>query len=864
MKRTISIISATVVLLSTTIAAAKPASASNSDEFIAQLSALVSSAASDDYIGALNLTIGSDTMTLDGEQLKIDNEGSVPVIENDSTLLPIRGVAEAIGVEVDYYAPTQTVSLCSAETEVTMQLGSAEIEINGETSQMPVEAKLVNDRTLIPLRAAAEALGCDVSWDGTDQTIMLTRPYQTKRVIVQSENADTANASAVIKGDDITIMQFDTETQARECVKANEDKGFIAEPDYVYKADSLSWGTDKISAPQYYNTYAGEQSDLIVAVIDSGLDSSHSCFRNKVVSGYDFYRNDNTPDDEYGHGTHVASTIADVTAGFNKIKIMPLKTADTNGDSYSSLVNAALNYAAEHGAKVVNLSLGGYHDSATQRKGVENAMSHGVTVVASAGNDNINIANKFFSPACIPGVVAVSAVDSNNKKASFSNYGNGIIDIAAPGVGINGAAIGGGTTVKNGTSMATPHITGAIALIRSVNPGYSSTDAINALKGATSDLGNSSYYGAGIANLGNLVPYSPPKSDISVNTLDARNISQTNATVYGSASYSGTRPSEVGLYFGTSSGNLKKVAHESINFTKNPFDIWYDLNDEAGQYLSPGITYYYQFYAIQNGTETRGGINSFTTVAPESANMSVTTGGADSITATNATVRGGASYSGTRPSEVGLYFGTSPDNMTIVARDYIDFKKNPFDIWYDLNSEAGQYLSANTTYYYRIYGIQNGVEIDGETKSFTTSGGGSGGGNSYTAYVVNTGGDTLAINSIPQRGNQIGEIPMGAALTVYPDRTSGNWYWVEYNGISGYSYKDYISANPASNTRIGVIHGTDGSLAINRRPQKGDQIGAIPEGASVTVYPDKTSGNWYWVEYNGVSGYSYKDYIALQ
>lgn len=757
MKKTISIIAATTILLSTNMASAEPIHTSNSDKFIAQLSALVSSTASDDYIGSLNLTIGSDTMTLDGEQLKIDSEGSVPIMENDTTLLPIRGIAEAIGAEVDYYAPSQTVSLCSEETTVTMHLGSAEIEINGETSQMPVEAKLVNDRTLIPLRAAAEVLGCDVSWDGTDQTIMLTRPYQTKRVIVHSENADTTNSSTVIKSDNITIMQFDTETQARECVKANENKGFIAEPDYVYKADSLSWGTDRISAPQYYNKYADEQSDLIVAVIDSGLDSSHSCFRNKTVNGYDFYRNDNTPEDENGHGTHVASTIADVTAGFNKIKIMPLKTADINGNSYSTLLNAALNYAVEHGAKVVNLSLGGYHDDVMQRKGVENAISHGVTVVAAAGNENVNIANNFFSPACIPGVVAVSAVDSNNQKASFSNYGNEIIDIAAPGVRVNGAAIGGGTTIKSGTSMATPHIAGAIALIRSANPGYSSTDAINALKGAASNLGNSAYYGAGVANLGNLVPYSPPKSDISVNTLDARNISQTNATVYGSASYSGTRPSEVGLYFGTSPDSMKKVAHESINFSKNPFDIWYDLNNEAGQYLS-----------------------------------------------------------------------------------------------------------ANTTYYYRVYGIQNGVETDGETKSFTTLRDNSGGENSYTAYVVNTGGDTLAINSIPQKGNQIGEIPVGAALTVYPGRTSGNWYWVEYNGISGYSYKDYISANPYLGTRIGIVHDTDGSLAINSKPQKGNQIGIIPEGAFVTVYTDKTSGNWYWVEYTGVSGYSYKDYIALQ
>lgn len=753
MKKIASVILAVLMSVPTTVVMAETHT-DIEDEYLSQLSELISSTEDENYIGSLNLTIGSDTMTLDGEKIKIDNEGSVPIIENDTTLLPIRSVAEAIGATVEYSAPTQTVSLFNTDTEVNMQLGSTEIEINGSTQQMPVEAKVVNDRTLIPLRAATEALGCDVSWDGTNQTIMLTRPYQTKRVVVHSENADTTNASVVIKGDDITIMQFDTETQARESVIANEAKGFTAEPDYVYKADSLSWGTDRINAPKYYNSYAGKQSDLTVAVIDSGLDSSHSCFRNKVVSGYDFYNNDSTPNDDNGHGTHVASTIADVTAGFDKVKIMPLKTSGSDGNSYSTLINAALNYAVEHGAKVANLSFGGYHDDATQRKGIENAISHGVTVVAAAGNDNVDISTQFFSPACIPGVVTVAALDSNNKKASFSNYGNGIIDIAAPGVSINGAAIGGGTTVKHGTSMATPHAAGVIALIRSANPNYSSTDAVNSMKNSASNLGNSTYYGAGIPNLANLVSGTPAKDSITVNTLDARSVSQTNASLYGSASYSGTRPSEVGLYFGTSSDNLKKVAHESINFSKNPFDIWYDLN-----------------------------------------------------------------------------------------------------------SEAGQYLSENTTYYYRIYGVQSGTEVSGETKAFTTSGGTDR--DSYTAYVVNT-GDSLAINSIPKAGNKIGEIPEGAALTVYPGKTSGNWYWVEYNGVSGYSYKDYISPNPNSNTRTGIISGTDGSLVINSKPQKGNQIGLIPEGASCTVYTDKTSGNWYWVKYNGVSGYSYKDYIVLQ
>lgn len=855
MKGRITLLAVSMALCANTAIAADSVNTTEAEDYLSELSALISSTDNDSYIGYLNLTIGSDTMVLDGERLKIDDDGSVPIIENDTTLLPIRGVAEAIGADVDYQDTTQTVTLCNDETEVNMQLGSAEIEINGQTQQMSVAAQLVNDRTLIPLRAAAEALGCDVQWDGTDQTITLTRPYQTKRIIAHSENVNTEDASAVVVGNDMTILQFDTEEQARQCAETNNENGIYAQPDYVYTLGSLSWGTDRIKSPSYCNSKSSNQSDITVAVIDSGIDRSNSCFNGKVTGGYDFVNNDSDPNDENGHGTHVVSTVADVTAGFNKVKILPLKTSGRDGISYSTTIDAAVRYAVSAGAKVINLSMGGYHNDKTQRLAIEHAISKDVTVVAAAGNDNVNISNNFFSPACITGVVAVAALDSSNKKASYSNYGDGSIDIAAPGNSIVGAAIGGGTTTKSGTSMASPHIAGAIALIRSANPNYTSTESVNKLKESAVNIGSSSYYGAGIPDLSRLVPN---VSEVTVNTLNAENISETNATVYGSVSYSGSRPSEVGLYFGTSENNLKKVAADKINHSKNPFDMWYDLNAEAGQYLSSDTTYYYQCYAVQNGAEYKGSVNSFKTAGSSESSLTITTGAADSVTAGNAILRGTASYKGARPTEVGLYLGTSPDSMTKVAKDNIDHNKNPFDIWYDLNDEVSLYLSPGTTYYYKIYGIQNGVETSGEIKSFSTSNA-----NSYTARVVNTDG-SLAINSEPKVGSKIGEIPEGDTVTVYPDRSTGNWYWVSYNGISGYSYKDYITADiNSSNTRIGVVSGTDGSLAINRNPKAGTKVGEIPEGASVTIYPEKTSGNWYWVSYNGIYGYSYKDYIIL-
>lgn len=139
----------------------------------------------------------------------------------------------------------------------------------------------------------------------------------------------------------------------------------------------------------------------------------------------------------------------------------------------------------------------------------------------------------------------------------------------------------------------------------------------------------------------------------------------------------------------------------------------------------------------------------------------------------------------------------------------------------------------------------------------------------YTAYPKGTDG-TLNIRSAPKTGKIVGSIPEGAACTVTPSKNKDGWCYVTYNGVSGYSSGNYFSKSKpssggtSSNTRTGVVRGADGYLNINSKPASGNSIGKIPEGKSCTVYPDKTSGNWYWVSYNGVSGYAHSKYIILQ
>ncbi|MFR2182128.1 MAG: GH25 family lysozyme [Hominilimicola sp.] len=137
----------------------------------------------------------------------------------------------------------------------------------------------------------------------------------------------------------------------------------------------------------------------------------------------------------------------------------------------------------------------------------------------------------------------------------------------------------------------------------------------------------------------------------------------------------------------------------------------YSGNYTMWQYTSSGYV---------NGINTNVDINywygEYIDVNPVTVNTTV----ADSITESNATVRGTVSYSGQKPSEVGIYFGTSENGMSKVANDVINHNKNPFDMWYDLNDEAGLYLDSNTKYYWQCYAIVNGKEYKGEIKSFTT------------------------------------------------------------------------------------------------------------------------------------------------
>ncbi|MCR5138510.1 MAG: S8 family serine peptidase [Oscillospiraceae bacterium] len=209
--------------------------------------------------------------------------------------------------------------------------------------------------------------------------------------------------------------------------------------------------------------------DVIVAVVDSGVDYTHPDLSGNVLPGYDFADGDSDPMDEQGHGTRVAGIIAASMgngiggAGIAPgVSILPVRVLDKNGNGSEYSIASGIDYAWQNGAKIINLSLGGNYYNPLELAAIRRAVSSGATVIVAMGNNGTNI--KCF-PAAFDEVIAVAATDISGGRAPYSNYG-AWCDVSAPGSAI-WSTTGGGYECRNGTSMAAPVVSGVAALFMS-------------------------------------------------------------------------------------------------------------------------------------------------------------------------------------------------------------------------------------------------------------------------------------------------------------------------------------------------------------------------------------------------------------
>jgi len=250
---------------------------------------------------------------------------------------------------------------------------------------------------------------------------------------------------------------------------------------------------DAVAAPAAWDAHRGDPS-LRIAVVDSGVDVTHPDLAGRVVETYNAVDGGTDVTDTVGHGTFVAGVAAatadngiGIAGASMGASVMAVKVADAQGDIWTDALAAGIIWAADHGAKVINLSLGGNTSSALERDAVAYASSRGVLLVAAAGNDATSTPTY---PAAYPQVVAVGATDGAGHAAGFTSFGPWVT-VAAPGVNITGttpAAGGsdfpsstGGYGVANGTSFSSPIVAAEAALLWSLGPTAVSTEIRQAI-----------------------------------------------------------------------------------------------------------------------------------------------------------------------------------------------------------------------------------------------------------------------------------------------------------------------------------------------------------------------------------------------
>lgn len=278
------------------------------------------------------------------------------------------------------------------------------------------------------------------------------------------------------------------------------EKDFIA-TSFVIPNDpkfSEQWGLAKIKAPAAWNKTRGSGT-IDIAILDTGIDGSHPDLLGKISISVNCTESPSCPAalavDPDGHGTHVAgiaTALSNNGAGVTGIvwdgRLMNVKVLDDDGSGYYSWIINGIIFAADNGAEVINLSLGGNSSSRSLRDAVDYAWKKGVVVVAAAGN---GYGGRSY-PAYYPNTIAVAATDANDNKANFSNYGSWV-DVAAPGVSIVSTYKGDYQTLS-GTSMSTPFVTGLAALVLADHPSWTNSQVRNKIEGTADKISGTGIY----------------------------------------------------------------------------------------------------------------------------------------------------------------------------------------------------------------------------------------------------------------------------------------------------------------------------------------------------------------------------------
>lgn len=469
-------------------------------------------------------------------------------------------------------------------------------------------------RSLVVLTlAAAPALAQNAAAPG--RVIIKTKAAASEDEVQRRQKAVGGREIGRVAPLGVRVLEVRKGDEGKALAELAKDPNIeFAEPDFIAQAlivpndpyySTYEWHLPKIGAPAAWDVSTGS-ADVVLAVVDTGVQAGHPDLAGRVLPGYDFANSDSDPSDDNGHGTAVAGTaaasgndgigVAGVAWG---VSILPVKVLNSAGSGYYSAIANGITYAADNGARVINLSLGGTSSSLTLQNAVSYAVGKGCVVVAAAGNNGNNAT---VYPAAYANVLAVSALNAADTLPTWSSYGS-FVDLCAPGENITTTYSGSGYATVSGTSFSSPTVAGVAALALSVNPALSNTKVASLLTSTADDLGATGYdiyFGAGRVNAAKVVAAAVPVADttapVTAVTKPANNSSistaKTVSVAIASSDDVGVTKAELyinGKLTATSSSGSFTYSWNTSRLTKGTYTLQSKAYDAAGNIGSSAV-----------------------------------------------------------------------------------------------------------------------------------------------------------------------------------------------------------------------------------------------------------------------------------
>lgn len=498
------------------------------ETYAARVTELVQTASAKEHHRFVTVTVRTDDLTL-----QKDGAAAQPLstygadytgVTAGEPVLPAGAVLRAIGL--DAQVDTKTGDLRYTDLDGTEKavnfLSRREQDLLSKADDCYATADVLTAETggtVLRLAAGyctpaqAEQL---LHWqvDYADGVFTVSDPYQSCRLLVTATAHGRLNTHgatrAVTNGDGDYVLQYASRAKALVAQAALERDRKVKSvgPDRPVRITGISdrGGAKMIQSDRYKAKLKaeGKTGAVTVAVLDTGVDTTHSLFQGRLVTGYNCYNSKKRASvtDGHGHGTHVAGIVADNTP--TNVKILPVKVLQDDGSGYESAVAEGIDVAVQRGAKVINMSLGSRcsNKNCPIAKSIAAAVQKKVTVVVASGNDCAD--TKDYCPARLADCITVAACNTAGAMCNFSNYGSAV-DLTAPGENIESAVPGGGYRQMSGTSMASPFGAAAAAMLLAENSSLSPAQVKSQLKAACADMlftGWDKYSGAGVLNFG--------------------------------------------------------------------------------------------------------------------------------------------------------------------------------------------------------------------------------------------------------------------------------------------------------------------------------------------------------------------------